>query len=166
MQLQSKLLKCYIGIGAKTSKIKTPETNCKVLPNLKYYNKLIKPKLLFYTKVTPKISLQSYPPSAANTTLGICYTCEALCCSAHGCCSVECGVACCTAQHTAISTLTFTSLPDPIQVEGEDHFKVGTLLKHRSRGNSWRYLLRWLGYGPEHDEWIHEVSWLMELKRY
>ena len=46
------------------------------------------------------------PPSVANTMLGICYTCEALCCSAHGCCAVECGVACCAAQHTAIATLT------------------------------------------------------------
>ena len=30
------------------------------------------------------------------------------------------------------------------------------LLKHRSRGNSRQYLVRWLGYGLEHDEWIHE----------
>ena len=52
------------------------------------------------------MSIPSCPPSAANTMLGICYTCEALCCSAHGCCAVECGVACCAAQHTAIATLT------------------------------------------------------------
>ena len=38
MQLESKLPKCYTGTGAKTSKTKTPKTNCKVLPNLKYYN--------------------------------------------------------------------------------------------------------------------------------
>ena len=37
MQFQSKLPKCYIGTKAKTSKTKTPETNCKVLSNLKYY---------------------------------------------------------------------------------------------------------------------------------
>ena len=49
MQLQSKLPKCYTGTGAKTSKTKTPKTNCKVLPNLKYY-----------------------------TILGICYTCVAM----------------------------------------------------------------------------------------
>ena len=30
------------------------------------------------------------------------------------------------------------------------------LLKHRSRGNAWQYLVQWLGYGPEHDEWSHE----------
>ena len=49
-----------------------------------------------------------------------------------------------------------TTPPEPIQVEGEDHFEVEALLKHRSRGNSWQYLVRWLGYGPKHDEWIHE----------
>ena len=27
--------------------------------------------------------------------------------------------------------------PEPIQVEGEEHFKVEALLQHRSRGNSW-----------------------------
>ena len=49
-----------------------------------------------------------------------------------------------------------TTPPEPIQVEGEDHFKVEALLKHRSRGNSRQYLVRWLGYGREHDEWIYE----------
>ena len=48
--------------------------------------------------------------------------------------------------------------PEPIQVEGEDHFEVEALLKHRSRGNSWQYLVRWLGYGPEHNEWVHEAE--------
>ena len=37
MQFQSKQLKCYTGIGAKTHKTKTPETKCKVLLDLKYY---------------------------------------------------------------------------------------------------------------------------------
>ena len=49
-----------------------------------------------------------------------------------------------------------TTPPEPIQLEGEDHFEVEALLKHRSRGNSRQYLVRWLGYGPEHDEWVHE----------
>ena len=51
------------------------------------------------------MSIPSCSPSATKTMLGICYTCEALCCSAHGCCAVECGVACWAAQHTAIATL-------------------------------------------------------------
>ena len=49
-----------------------------------------------------------------------------------------------------------TTPPEPIQAEVEDHFEVEALLKHRSRGNSQQYLVRWLGYGPEHDEWIYE----------
>ena len=38
----------------------------------------------------------------------------------------------------------------------ELNFEVEALLQHRSRGDSRQYLVRWLGYGPEHDEWIHE----------
>ena len=38
MQLQSKLAKCYTGSNAKTTKIKTPKTNCKLLSNLKHCN--------------------------------------------------------------------------------------------------------------------------------
>ena len=49
-----------------------------------------------------------------------------------------------------------TTPPEPIQVKGEEYFEVEVLLKHRSRGNSWQYLVRQLGYGPEHDEWIHK----------
>ena len=46
--------------------------------------------------------------------------------------------------------------PELIQVEGDDHFKLEALLKHRSRGNSWQYLVRWLGYSPEQNKWIHK----------
>ena len=49
-----------------------------------------------------------------------------------------------------------TTPTEPIQVEGEDNFELEALLKHRSRGNSQQYLVRWLCYGPEHDEWVHE----------
>ena len=55
-----------------------------------------------------------------------------------------------------ISRGSLNTPPEPIQVDGEDHFEVEALLKHRSRGNARQYLVRWLGYGPEHDEWIHE----------
>ena len=51
---------------------------------------------------------------------------------------------------------SFTTPPEPIQLEGEDHFKVEALLNHRSRGNSQKYLVQWLDYGPEHDKWVHE----------
>ena len=40
MQFQSKQLNFYTGIGAKTSKTESLETNCKVLSNLKYYNRI------------------------------------------------------------------------------------------------------------------------------
>ena len=30
-----------------------------------------------------------------------------------------------------------TNPPEPIQIEGEEHFKVEALLQHRCRGNSW-----------------------------
>ena len=46
--------------------------------------------------------------------------------------------------------------PEPIQVEGEEHFEVESLLQHRNRGNYWQNLVRWLGYGLEHDKWVHE----------
>ena len=42
--------------------------------------------------------------------LGICYTCVALWRSAHGCCAMECSIACCAAQHTAIATLTVRAI--------------------------------------------------------
>ena len=48
--------------------------------------------------------------------------------------------------------------PEPIQIKGEDHLGVEALLKHRSRGKSWQYLVRWLGYNPEHNKWVHEME--------
>ena len=32
------------------------------------------------------------------------------------------------------------------------------LLKHRSKGNTWQYFIRWLGYSPEHDKLVYEVE--------
>ena len=46
--------------------------------------------------------------------------------------------------------------PPPVEVEGEPQFEVEALLKHRTPGRGRQYLVRRLGYGPAHDEWIHE----------
>ena len=44
--------------------------------------------------------------------------------------------------------------PDP--VEGEAQYEVEYLIRHRAQRGGTRYLVRWTGYGPEHDKWIHE----------
>ena len=46
--------------------------------------------------------------------------------------------------------------PDPVEVDGEAQYEVECLLRHRAQRGRTRYLVRWTGYGPEHDEWIHE----------
>jgi hypothetical protein len=43
--------------------------------------------------------------------------------------------------------------PPPELVEGEEEFKVHSLASHRNAGRSYQYLVRWLGYGPEHNTW-------------
>ena len=45
---------------------------------------------------------------------------------------------------------------DPVEVDGEAQYEVECLLMHRAQRVGTRYLVRWTGYGPEHDEWIHE----------
>ena len=46
--------------------------------------------------------------------------------------------------------------PDPVEIDGEAQYEVESLLRHRAQRGGTRYLVRWTGYGPEHDEWIHE----------
>ena len=46
--------------------------------------------------------------------------------------------------------------PDPVEVDGEAQYEVECLLRHRTQRGGTRYLVRWTGYGPKHDEWIHE----------
>ena len=89
----------------KQAKPKVPKKIVRSYLTLNIIIELGKPKSLLQPRLHQNVSTK-LSPSAANTTLGICYTCVVLCCSAHGCCAVECGVACCTAQHTAIATLT------------------------------------------------------------
>ena len=61
--------------------------------------------MLFLTKLHQVV--QSCPLIPANTMLGICVIpVVALCCSAHMCCAMEHGIACCAMYCTAIETLT------------------------------------------------------------
>ena len=43
-----------------------------------------------------------------------------------------------------------------MEVEGEPQYEVESLLRHRAQCGGTRYLVRWTGYGQEHDEWLHE----------
>ena len=107
MQLQSKHWSITQVQVPKHTKPKLPKSVVRSYLTLNTIPELTKPKLLLLTKFTPKLSLQSCPPSAASTMLAIYYICVALCCSTHECCAVEYGVTCCAAQHTAIAALTF-----------------------------------------------------------
>ena len=42
--------------------------------------------------------------------------------------------------------------PQPAEVEGESQYEVNSLLRHRTQRGGTRYLVRWTGYEPEHDE--------------
>ena len=52
--------------------------------------------------------------------------------------------------------------PMVVDLEGEEEFEVDRILDHRSSKSGKRekreFLIRWLGYGPEHDTWEPEAS--------
>ena len=49
--------------------------------------------------------------------------------------------------------------PPPEMIEGEFEYEVEAILSHRfKRGNQLEYLVRWLGYGHEHDTWESEEN--------
>ena len=37
---------------------------------------------------------------------------------------------------------------------GEEEWFVEQILDRKRAGRGWRYLVRWQGYGPEHDSWL------------
>lgn len=43
--------------------------------------------------------------------------------------------------------------PPTIEIEGEQHYEVATILDSRIHRRKLMYLVRWEGYGPEHDTW-------------
>ena len=54
-----------------------------------------------------------------------------------------------------------THQPSPvtIRLDGEQEFEVEQVLDHRQEGKrSKSYLVRWTGYGPEHDTWEPEAA--------
>lgn len=48
--------------------------------------------------------------------------------------------------------------PPPEMIEGELEYVVEDILSHRWRGKKLEYLVRWLGYGHEHDTWESEEN--------
>jgi hypothetical protein len=44
--------------------------------------------------------------------------------------------------------------PEPIMVDGVEEQFVERILDSRRRGRGWQFLVRWVGFGPQHDEWL------------
>jgi hypothetical protein len=50
------------------------------------------------------------------------------------------------------------SRPPPVTIEGKEEYIVEAILDNRRRGNKWSYLIKWEGYGPEHNSWEPEEN--------
>jgi hypothetical protein len=49
--------------------------------------------------------------------------------------------------------------PPPIVTpDGIEEYFVDEIIDSRRRGRGWQYLVRWVGYGPEHDRWLSRTS--------
>ena len=45
--------------------------------------------------------------------------------------------------------------PQPVVTSGGlEEYHVEKIIDSRRRGKGWQYLVRWTGYGPEHDRWL------------
>ena len=54
--------------------------------------------------------------------------------------------------------------PGPILTEdGLEEHQIKSILDSKWQGHGWKYLIRWVGYGVEHDEWI-SAKYLKEMK--
>jgi hypothetical protein len=61
--------------------------------------------------------------------------------------------------------------PGPIDVDGVPECEVDRIIDCKAVGSGYKYLVRWTGYGPEHNEWIagrdlednEAMDWWLEL---
>ena len=62
-------------------------------------------------------------------------------------------------QHVPNDNTLFPSraLPEPGPILTEDGLQehhIESILDSKRQGRGWKYLVRWTGYGSEHDEWL------------
>ena len=53
--------------------------------------------------------------------------------------------------------------PPAVLIEGEEEYEIDKILDHRDKpsrqkGKTHEYLVKWLGYGSEHNTWEAELS--------
>ena len=48
--------------------------------------------------------------------------------------------------------------PEPTLVRGEEEYEVEKILQHKKENRKMYYLIRWKGYGREHDQWEPEAN--------
>ena len=49
--------------------------------------------------------------------------------------------------------------PPPIVTpDGVEEYLVEEIIDSRRRGRGWQYLVRWSGYGAEHDRWLSRTA--------
>ena len=48
----------------------------------------------------------------------------------------------------------FEEPPAILNPEGEEEFFIDKILDQRRRGRGYQYLVRWRGYGQQHDQWL------------